>query len=147
MKKIFTLFLTVLLSVFFLASTSMAKPPEGMYKASISGSLEVGKDGLLTLHIVPAKGYKWNKQYPAKLVLANDANVSFSKTEYKQLKGEMKAEGKGCTVDIAAKAAKAGNTEVHAVMSLSICNEETCHVLRKRKLKFSVAVRGSVTVN
>lgn len=141
MKKIFTLFLTVLLSVFFLVPTSMAKPPKGLYKASISGSLEVGKDGQLTLRIVPAKGYKWNKQYPAKLVLNNDANVSFSKTEYKQLKGEMKLDGKGCTVDIAAKAVKAGNADINAVMSMSICNEDTCHVLRKRKLTLAVAVK------
>jgi hypothetical protein len=142
MKKFLTFFLLAVISAFFLASTSAAAPPpEGLYRAEIKGSLTVGKDGRFTLRIVPAKGYKWNKQYPAKLKLTDGKNISFAKKQYQQLKGEMTPVNKSCKVDIAAKGNAAGPVSIDAEMSFSVCNEETCHVLRKRKLKLSVNIK------
>jgi hypothetical protein len=142
MKKLFTVFLLVVISAFFLASTSAAAPPpEGLYRAELKGSLTVGKDGRLTLRIVPAKGYKWNKQYPAKLKFTDGTKISFAKKQYRQLKGEMTPENKNCKVEFTAKGNAAGRIAIDAEMSFSVCNEETCHVLRKRKLKISVNVK------
>jgi len=141
MKKSLLSILVVVLSAFLFTSTGIAKPPADLYKAELKGSLVVGQNGNLMLKIVPAKGFKWNKAYPAKLVLSDGSNVSFPKKEYKQLKGEMKPVGKDCAVEIAARGAKAGAEKVDAVIQMSICNEVTCHVLRKEKLTLAINVK------
>ena len=117
---------------------------QGIYTASVSGELVVGKDGQITLTIVPGKGMKWNKEYPAKLLLTavdKDSRVSLPKTEYTKAGGGITGDEKAGRVTIAVRGLKAGQAALEGTMSFSICDAETCHVLRKRKIPMTVTVK------
>jgi hypothetical protein len=90
---------------------------------------------------LPGDGYKWNKEYPAKLELTDGVKVSFAKKQYKKVKGEIVADGKAGKVVIEGTGKVSGPATVNALMSFSICNAQTCKVLRKRKLSLKINIK------
>jgi predicted secreted protein len=126
----------------FMGSGVMAHETKGAwFTASFSGKLVQGKSGTLTLRIVPKKGYKWNEKFPAKLQLTQGKHVKFSKTTFKQQKGEFGKGGKDGLVKIVATGTSAGADTVHATLNLSICKADLCRVFRKQKLHLKVMVK------
>jgi len=114
---------------------------EGLLKVELTGSLSAGKAGELALRMVPAKGYKWNTEYPAKLELKNGKNVTFAEPKLSKVRGTIKADGRIGTATLKATAKAAGEEQVEGVLSASICDEETCHVIRKRVVPLLIVAR------
>jgi hypothetical protein len=126
----------------FGASAAVAADPQaGLYTTEVKGGLDVGKDGAIELVIKPAKGWKWNKDYPAKLELVNGQKVTFSKVALKKTEGDIKGDDTAGTVAIKGRGNAAGSETVSGTMSFSLCNEETCQVLRQRAVPFAVTVK------
>lgn len=108
----------------------------------VVGKLEtaVGKHGTFNFKIVPAKGYKVNKDYPTKLTFAKAATkVDLDKLVYK--KGDTKIGSTGAlTLAVRGKGKAAGTETLTANARFSICNETTC-LLEKAVISVSVAVQ------
>ncbi len=117
-----------------------AATADDLYSTKVEGDkLRVGKAGTVTLTILPGKGYKWNKDYPAKLKLENGRNVELTKLEYKKVKGEITGDDKAGKIAIAAKGKAAGKDTIKGKLSFSVCSEATCKIL-KEELTIAVAV-------
>lgn len=128
-----------------LAATSASAadaPGAGLYTTEIEGTVQAGKDGKITLKIVPAKGYKWNKEYPRSFVkLSSGDKVVFTKAEYRMDKGDFADSDKAGTVAIQARGKAAGEEIVKADAEFSVCNDEQCKVLKNIKLKMKITVK------
>ena len=136
--------LSALLFLVFAASPAMAEDrgkDEGLLKIELSGSLLVGKTGELSLRMVPAKGYKWNAEYPAKLELKNGKNITFAQAKHTKAKGEIVADGRVGKVTLKATGRTAGEEQIEGILSASVYDKETCHVIRKRVIPLLVVVR------
>jgi len=142
MKKLIT-WACAAAAILVFAPISQAAPPasKGLYKAQLTGVLTAGKSGSVTLTITPAKGYKWNKEYPAKVELSDGTNVTFPKKKYLKVKNEIKGTDKAGTVVIKAAAKAAGKETLTATVSMSVCNKDTCKVLRKRKVPLTYTAK------
>ena len=120
-----------------------AEPKEKASTFTASSSvttLTKGSDGKATVTIVPAKGYKWNLQYPAKLTFAADgAHVALTKKEFKQLAKEFDASEKKASIHIPMKGTSTGKEIVKGTAKFSVCNERTC-LIETAEVKLSVEV-------
>jgi hypothetical protein len=114
---------------------------EGLYSTTLSGEIVVGKQGNLELTILPAKGYKWNKDYPAKIKLPESKLVSFSKQVLKARDGDITAKDKHGVAKMVCTGTTAGTEEITATANFSVCNNETCQVLRKRNVVLNLVVK------
>ncbi len=95
--------------------------------ATPKSEAQAGQAGKGTVTVTPAKGYKWNKDYPAKLTLDAPKKVKLAKTEYKQLAGDFKMGEKDAGVEVAyTAAAEAGEDAITGKLKFSVCNDKTC---------------------
>ena len=141
MKTIAKVAAPLLLVSLMATSASADRPAAGLIQTELTGALISGKDGTLELRFVPAKGLKWNAEYPAKVELKQGKNVEFKKTTYKKVKGEIVVDGRAGKATLTATGKKAGQETITAVVSASVCDAETCHVIRKREIPLLVVVR------
>ncbi|MFT5430396.1 MAG: hypothetical protein ACI9OJ_001070 [Myxococcota bacterium] len=114
---------------------------EGLLKVELTGSLQAGQAGDLALRMVPAKGYKWNEEYPAKLEVKNGKSVTFAESKLSKVKGQIKADGRVGVATLKATSKRAGEEQVEFILSASVCDKETCHVIRKRVVPVLVVTR------
>jgi hypothetical protein len=121
--------------------TITAKAKKPTFKlASKSAKLAKGSSGTATVTVTPLNGYKWNKDYPAKLTFASDPKtVSLAKKVFKQVAGDFKAGEKATAVPVDMKAAAAGQETLKAQMKFSVCNETAC-VIEKADVQIAVSV-------
>ena len=104
-------------------------------------TLQPGGEATAKISIIPAKGYKWNKDFPAKVTFAATPKLlKLAKTEFKQLKGDFKASDKVASVKIPVTATGAGEETLVGTAKFSVCNDTTC-VIEKAdvKMKFTIA--------
>ncbi len=120
---------------------AMTAAADDLYRAELKGEYAVGQDGRVELVIHPAKGWKWNKDYPAKLTLGDGVRIaSFTKTVFKKTKGEITGDDANGKVAIPGKGVTAGTAPLAAKLSFSVCNKETCKLL-KEDLKLTLTVK------
>lgn len=146
MRAQLTRTLSTLAVLGLLASPALADDAKdkkaGLYKVDVAGAdLKVGADGKLTLTISPKTGYKFNKDYPTTVKVTSGSKVKFAKAKYKKSDGDVRTEDKKGVVTLSARGAAAGTETITAEASFSICDAETCHVLRKRKVEITVSVK------
>ena len=134
------LFFTVMMVGLLVAVPASAEKPNpaDFYKLQFDGKISAGAPGNLQFTVVGINGYKWNKEFPAKLKLetADSALVLPSKS-YRQIPNKDNWE-KG--VKVAATANKAGEYPLTATMSFSVCKKDVCRLFRNQK--FSVRVKA-----
>ena len=123
-----------------LSSVAYADGESPLYSTELSGELTTGQQGEITLTVKPGEGYKWNKGYPAKLVLENGDIVQFAQTEYRKTRGEITGDDSASTVIISATGSRAGEETVKATMNFSVCNDLNCKLLRE-ELTLTITVR------
>jgi len=140
--KNWSLALLLACAAYVVSVTASAQLKEaGLYSTKLTGEVVVGKEGNLELRILPAKGYKWNKDYPAKITLPNSKLVQFKKSVLKARDGDIKAEKTSGLATMTCTGTTTGTETLTAEASFSVCSEETCQVLRKRKVSLSVVVK------
>jgi hypothetical protein len=103
--------------------------------------VKVGAAGQLQVAIKPAKGYKWNEQFPASLKVdgASCSVASFTTTDFGR--GDFKMADKDATVAVPVQGKTAGEQVVKAKASFSVCNDETCLIFRDEPVELKVTVR------
>ena len=104
-------------------------------------TLQAGGEATAKISIIPAKGYKWNKEFPAKVTFTGSPKLlKLAKTEFKQLKGDFKASDKVASVKIPVTATGVGEETLVGTAKFSVCNDTTC-VIEKAdvKMKFTIA--------
>ena len=140
--KFWTAGLMALLVALTFSTTACAeKKTDGLYTTALTGEVVVGKEGNLELKIIPAKGYKWNKEYPAKIKLPESTLVKFKKQVLKKNDGDIVAKGTNGVAPVACTGTTAGTETLTAEASFSVCSAETCQVLRKRSIALKVVVK------
>ena len=103
-------------------------------------TVQAGADGNVEISIVPAKGYKWNKDFPAMLTLKSGADdVVAVKTE--TFKGDaFKSKDKQVSVAAGITGKKAGASTVSGELRFSVCKEESC-IIATEKVEAKVTVK------
>jgi hypothetical protein len=108
--------------------------------ASAPVELKAGAAGAAKIVFTPAKGYHWNKEYPAKLEFESPGDqVTLPKTQFNQLKGDFEASDTQASVAVAMTAKGAGSETLKAAAKLSVCNDTTC-LIEKTEVLVQVTV-------
>ena len=104
-------------------------------------ALAVGKKGSASVSIAALNGYKWNKEYPAKLIFKDaPKNIKLGKTEFKQMSGDFKIGDKKTNIPVGMQATTAGKETVKGVLKFSVCNETAC-IIEKADIALAVSVQ------
>lgn len=91
-----------------------------------AAAVATGTDGKINVSITPAKGYKWNKDFPASLKFGDESN-DFITMGTKMFRGDaFKAGKKNVSLAAGFKGTKAGESRVAGELRFSVCNEESC---------------------
>ena len=103
-------------------------------------TVSAGKDGKVNITIVPAKGYKWNKDFPAMLTMkeGTEGVVALKGTQYKGDAFETKDKKVSVAADVTGK--KAGAQALQGELRFSVCNEESC-IIATEKVEANVTVK------
>jgi hypothetical protein len=102
--------------------------------------LHSGAKASATLSIIAAKGFKWNKEYPAKVTFEGQPKyVSLAKVQFKQMGGDFKTSEKRADVSVAMTGKSAGQEILKAKAKFSVCNDTVC-VIREASFNVSVHV-------
>lgn len=102
--------------------------------------MQPNTQGAATVTIRPGKGFKWNKEYPARLVFSGKpVHVILAKTEFKQLKGDFSVGKDKTEVKVPMKAQTPGEETVTGTLKFSVCNDTTC-VIEDVKVTLAVKV-------
>ena len=124
----------------FLGLASSATAEEKKFKIQSSElSISAGQAGNVTFTVKPAKGFKWNKDFPAMLKLqpSGDA-VGLKTTEFRG--DSFKQAEKETSVSAQVEGKVAGNGTVSGELRFSVCDEESC-IIATEKVEAKVTVK------
>lgn len=128
-------------------AAAVAPSAESPAPAATTYSLTVGKaevrageKGEAVVSVTAAKGYKWNKEYPAKLTLTPGSRVKLDKAEFKQLGGDFEATDARADVRVPVRADAAGEETIRGEIKFSVCNDKTC-LIEKAPVEIAVVVQ------
>ena len=101
-------------------------------------TMKPGAKTTVTMRVEPAKGLKFNKDFPSKFIVNAGSHAKCDKANLSKRGGDVKMDGKvGVgTIPLTALAAGAGNLSI--IGNFSVCNDEQCFVLRGESLSLSV---------
>ena len=112
------------LLVLFAVSASQAAPAQDLVVSekekefttdAKAVQLKSGATGSSTLSIVAAKGWKWNKEYPAKVTFAGSPkHVTLAKAQFKQFGGDFKTSEKRADIAVSMTGKAAGKETLKA---------------------------------
>jgi len=102
------------------------------------GACALGKPCTVSVRAVGKNGYKWNVEYPAKIVFGEaPAAVKLSKSVLRQIPNKDNwTDG----VKVPLEVSQSGEYALEAQMNLSVCRKDVCRLFRKQA--FKVVVRG-----
>jgi len=134
---------SVWLLVFSFASVALAedkKPnPADFFKIEApQGQCVVGQTCSVSVRAVGINGYKWNKEFPAKIMFAEaPAGVALTKSTLRQIPNKDNwVDG----VKVPLKVTQPGSYTLDAKMNLSVCKKDVCRLFRKHAIQ--VIVQG-----
>jgi hypothetical protein len=104
-------------------------------------ALKTGAAGTAKLTIKPAKGFKFNKEYPSKFTVAAAAFAKPAKEKLTAKEGDVKVAGTDGVVTIPLQGVAAGAGALSVTGNFSICNAEQCFMLRNEALQLQVSVK------
>lgn len=117
-----------------------AEPAKEFSTKIAAAKLKSGAEGQAVISILPAKGFKWNKEYPAKVTIeGTPKHVALAKTLLKQFGGDFKTSDQRADISVKMTGKTAGQETLTAKAKFSVCNDTTC-VIREASLKLSVDV-------
>lgn len=122
-------------------STLPLKERQKYYTISLEpDTIPVGRKTIVTLSIVPSRGWKWNKEFPAKLKVSNTSGLDVQESEFSKKSGIVVQEAEA-TIPIQISAPKVGLYHLELSGSFSVCNEKLCKIFRDVRLKFEIQAR------
>ncbi len=104
-------------------------------------TMKVGGKTVAKLIIEPAKGMKFNKEFPSKFIVTAGSHAACDKKKLSARSGDVKVDGKKGVVSVPLSAKAAGKGDLGIIGHFSICNDEQCFVLRGERLTLNVTVR------
>ena len=106
-----------------------------------SPTLNVGAKGAASVSIAALNGYKWNKEYPAKLLFKTPPkHVKLGKTQFKQMAGDFKVGDKTTSIPVSMQANVVGTEKVKGLLKFSICNATAC-IIEKADVVLAITVQ------
>ena len=86
-----------------------------------AAKIKSGAEGQAMLTIVAGKGFKWNKEYPAKVTFEGaPKHVTLAKTQFKQFGGDFKTSEKRADVSVKMTGKAAGKETLTAKAKFSV---------------------------
>ena len=123
------------------AKTAAANKKAKFKLTTTATELNIGNKGAAAVTITAMDGYKWNKEYPAKLLFKTaPKNIKLGKTEFKQMSGDFKIGDKKTDIPVNMQATTVGKETVNGVLKFSICNETAC-IIEKADVALAVNVQ------
>jgi hypothetical protein len=117
-------------------------PAAKQYTVEVAAvELKAGATGTAKLTIKPAKGFKFNKEYPSKFTVAAAAFAKPAKEKLTAKEGDVKVAGTDGVVTIPLQGVAAGAGALSVTGNFSICNAEQCFMLRNEALQLQVSVK------
>ncbi len=104
-------------------------------------TLRAGGKVTTKLRIEPAKGLKFNKDFPSKFTVSAARHAKCDKEHLTKRAGDVKMDGKVGVVSIPLSAVAAGSGDLNIIANFSVCNDEQCFVLRGESMKLAVSVK------
>ena len=138
MRTCFVWLLTLSFAGAALADDKKPDPADFFTIEAPSGQCTVGQPCTVSVRAVGKNGYKWNKDYPAKITFeAAPTGVELTKSVLRQIPTKDNwADG----VKVPLKVTQSGAHTLSAKMSLSVCRKDICRLFRKHP--FQVTVKG-----
>jgi hypothetical protein len=103
-------------------------------------AVKPGEKGAVEVVIKPAKGYKWNKDFPSAFALQGESPVAqFERKEWE--KDDFADDGKKATLKVPFEGREAGEATVTGKARFSVCNDETCLIFTDEAVEMKVSVR------
>lgn len=119
-----------------------AKPTGKRYSVEVAPvNLKVGGKASATLKVLPAKGLKFNKDFPSKFIVNAGKHAKCDKPKLSKRSGDVKIDGKTGVVNIPLTGLAAGSGALSIQASFSVCSDEQCYVLRGESLSLTVNVK------
>ena len=116
-----------------------ADKPYTVDTSKSTATVKAGKDGTLSLHIKPAKGYKISREAPLKIKLSSAEGVKLSKAKLGQ-KDAHDSKSTSPQFAVEFKAVSKGEQTIAADATFFVCNKEICQ-RKKEKVTVAVAVQ------
>ncbi|MBM4372829.1 MAG: hypothetical protein FJ098_14345, partial [Deltaproteobacteria bacterium] len=117
-----------------------ADPDAQFYSFVLSpGSVSGGHEARLTVTVVPAAGWKWNEDYPAKFALAGEG-ITLARTEFKKVAGDLAVQGRQASFSFAATATAPGPRTLTVTAGFSVCNDTSCKIFRAKTIPLKLDV-------
>ena len=104
------------------------------------GAIAAGQDVVVAVTVVPAKGYKWNDEYPAKFVVSATDGVTLGKTEFKAKAKDIVPKDKLAVFKVPINAGTAGAQVLTLKGGFSVCNDTSCKIFRKKTIELTIDV-------
>ena len=136
------------------ACKSEAKQPQGSdasepttdkakarFKLTVQApTIKSGVKGVASIVFEVIGGYKWNKQYPARVIIEGSPKiVSLTKKAFHQLTGDFESSEKKASVKVPMTARAVGEEAIDAQAKFSVCDDATC-LIEKASVKIVVKV-------
>ena len=104
-------------------------------------NIKVGGKTVAHLVIEPAKGLKFNKDFPTSFIVSAGRHAKCDKKKLSKRAGDVKVDGKKGKVAIPLTALAAGSGDLSIMGNFSVCSDEQCYVLRGQQLALNVTVK------
>jgi len=121
---------------------ALAEGSEDLYKLS-PGFVVDGPDNCkVSLRIDASKGYKWNKEFPYKLIIDKQEGTELSRTKF--AKGDVKLadKGKTATFEMGAAGKVGPGAVVLGKVSFSLCTRKVCKIFMNKKVVWKAGEDG-----
>ena len=113
-----------------------------LYRIETSlSSVAVGAHGETLLRFVPADGYHWNDEFPAKVRLSETVGVVADRTEFSSGGGDFRVENGTGLLPIALAGKDFGTGRVKTLADFSMCNQKECRIFKGIATEINVEVR------
>jgi len=128
--------LSVVFALLLVGSPAAAGEPD-LYR--LSATLTPGDPGRAALRVTVADGWKWNAEFPFKLVVEEQEGCALSRTTFGRDDGRVDEGGRAATVDLGAAGKVGPASRVKGKVTFSVCNDKVCRFFRGVAVEWIVA--------
>ncbi|MFB6351322.1 MAG: hypothetical protein ABEN55_24325, partial [Bradymonadaceae bacterium] len=120
-----------------------ANTGDNRYQTTVEpGTITAGDSQRVKLAVVPASGLKVNREYPNwTLKVTPPDGVEMETTTFSS--DDFTLDDAGARVSTTLSAADPGTYKLSGTAGFSVCNDETCHIMRDEQLAFRLHVSSN----